>query len=166
MTTHKAPLYETLIIDDSNNHPSFQTRRCKRGFRLHLSRNHPVYGLGTTTTRSGCADAWRTWLPAIEERLELHFVARHRDDGRLLASSEYMPFSPKRAARAHTAAGRESCYSEDDTPERLLIKEHPDGRRELAGVEEADDTVTSGRTFRSGGNSSGRSKFISVSESP
>lgn len=60
-----------------------------------------------------------------------------------------------------------SCCSGTRTrPEGLLIKEHPDGHRELAGFEETDDTVISGRTFRSGGNFRGRSKSISVSESP
>ncbi len=35
-------------------------------------------------TEAAFADVWRTWLPAIEEKSELHFVARHRDDGRFL----------------------------------------------------------------------------------
>ncbi|NIJ07615.1 hypothetical protein FHS31_001211 [Sphingomonas vulcanisoli] len=34
-------------------------------------------------------------------------------------------------ARAHLAAGRAIYYSEDDTPRDTVIKEHPDGRREL-----------------------------------
>lgn len=35
------------------------------------------------------------------------------------------------AARALLAAGEPIYYCEDDTPDDLLIKEYPDGRREL-----------------------------------
>lgn len=45
------------------------------------------------------------------------------------------------AARAHLAAGRAIYYSDDDTPAGLLVKEHPDGRRELVRFDEAGDEV-------------------------
>lgn len=45
------------------------------------------------------------------------------------------------AARAHLEAGRPIYYVEDDTPAGLLIKEHPDGRRELVKFDEAGDRV-------------------------
>lgn len=45
------------------------------------------------------------------------------------------------AARAHLAAGRPIYYSEDDTPAGLLVKQHPDGRRELVRFHEAGDVV-------------------------
>lgn len=45
------------------------------------------------------------------------------------------------AARAHLQAGRAIYYSEDDTPEGLLIKEYPDGHRELVRFNEAGDEV-------------------------
>lgn len=45
------------------------------------------------------------------------------------------------AARAHLAAGRAIYYSDDDTPAGLLVKEHPDGRRELVRFDEAGDQV-------------------------
>jgi len=35
------------------------------------------------------------------------------------------------AAQRHLEAGRPIYYAEDDTPEGLLIKEYPNGRREL-----------------------------------
>jgi len=35
------------------------------------------------------------------------------------------------AARAHLAAGRAIYYGEHDTPAGLVVKEYPDGRREL-----------------------------------
>ena len=35
------------------------------------------------------------------------------------------------AVRDHLAAGFPVYYSEADTPASLLVKEHPDGRREL-----------------------------------
>lgn len=35
------------------------------------------------------------------------------------------------AVREHLAAGFPVYYSESDTPAGLLVKEHPDGRREL-----------------------------------
>ncbi|MDC5123761.1 hypothetical protein NRA16_17765 [Acinetobacter baumannii] len=35
------------------------------------------------------------------------------------------------AAQEHFAAGHPVYYTEDDTPADLLIKEYPDGRREL-----------------------------------
>lgn len=36
-----------------------------------------------------------------------------------------------RAARSHLAAGRAIYYGERDTPPGLVVKEYPDGRREL-----------------------------------
>lgn len=45
------------------------------------------------------------------------------------------------AAQAHLAAGRPIYYAEDDTPAGLLVKEHPDGRRELVKFDEAGDQV-------------------------
>ncbi|HBR5516541.1 TPA: hypothetical protein ACWS6R_000084 [Klebsiella pneumoniae] len=45
------------------------------------------------------------------------------------------------AARAHLAAGRAIYYSEDATPEGLLIKEYPDGRRELVKFDEGGDII-------------------------
>lgn len=35
------------------------------------------------------------------------------------------------AARAHLAAGRPIYYGEPDTPPGLVMKQYPDGRREL-----------------------------------
>ena len=35
------------------------------------------------------------------------------------------------AAKAHLAAGNPIYYTEADTPERMCLKEYPDGRREL-----------------------------------
>jgi len=45
------------------------------------------------------------------------------------------------AARKHLAAGRPIYYTEDDTPAGLLVKKHPDGRRELVKFDEAGDQV-------------------------
>ena len=46
------------------------------------------------------------------------------------------------AAREHLAAGRLIYYVEDDTPEGLLIKKYPDGRRELVRhAREGDEVV-------------------------
>lgn len=45
------------------------------------------------------------------------------------------------AARAHLAAGREVYYVEEDTPPGLLIKEHPDGRRDLVRFHRTGDEV-------------------------
>lgn len=45
------------------------------------------------------------------------------------------------AAREHLAAGRPIYYGEDDTPDGLLIKEHPDGRRELVRHHREGDEV-------------------------
>lgn len=45
------------------------------------------------------------------------------------------------AARAHLEAGRAVYYSEDDTPDGLLIKKHPGGRCELVRFDEAGDVV-------------------------
>jgi hypothetical protein len=45
------------------------------------------------------------------------------------------------AARSHLAAGRPIYYTEDDTPAGLLIKKHPDGRRELVKFDEEGDQV-------------------------
>ena len=55
-------------------------------------------------------DADADLLPAIE-------AASRNDDGA--------------AAREHLAAGFPIYYSEDDTPAGAVIKEYPDGRREL-----------------------------------
>lgn len=43
------------------------------------------------------------------------------------------------AARAHLEAGRSIYYSEDDTPEGLLIKKLPDGHRELVRFDPSGD---------------------------
>ena len=40
------------------------------------------------------------------------------------------------AAREHLAAGRWIYYRERDTPRGLLVKEYPDGRRELVRLSE------------------------------
>jgi|TARA_R110000796_G_scaffold151947_1_gene268425 hypothetical protein len=45
------------------------------------------------------------------------------------------------AARARLAAGYPIYYSEDDTPAGLVIKKHPDGRRELVRCDPAGDEV-------------------------
>lgn len=39
------------------------------------------------------------------------------------------------AAREHLAAGRWIYYRERDTPRGLLVKEYPDGRRELVQLD-------------------------------
>lgn len=44
-------------------------------------------------------------------------------------------------AREHLAAGRPIYYGEDDTPAGLLIKEYPDGRRELVRYHRDGDEV-------------------------
>lgn len=47
------------------------------------------------------------------------------------------------AARSHLAAGRPIYYGEDDTPPNMVIKEYPDGRRELVrpNLEGPDEVV-------------------------
>ena len=45
------------------------------------------------------------------------------------------------AAREHLAAGRPIYYTDDDTPDGLLIKKHPDGRRELVRHRREGDEV-------------------------
>lgn len=35
-------------------------------------------------TEEAFAEVWRVWLSSIEEKSELHFVTRHRDNGRFL----------------------------------------------------------------------------------
>lgn len=45
------------------------------------------------------------------------------------------------AARARLAGGYPIYYSEDDTPDGLVIKKHPDGRRELVRCDPAGDEV-------------------------
>lgn len=45
------------------------------------------------------------------------------------------------AARAHLEAGRSIYYSEDDTPEGLLIKKLPNGHRELVRFAPSGDVV-------------------------
>lgn len=45
------------------------------------------------------------------------------------------------AAKAHLQAGFPIYYVKDDTPEGLLIKEHPNGRRELVRFDEDGDEV-------------------------
>ena len=46
------------------------------------------------------------------------------------------------AVREHLAAGRPVYYTDDDTPEGLLIKKYPDGRRELVRYfREGDEVV-------------------------
>lgn len=44
-------------------------------------------------------------------------------------------------AREHLAAGRPIYYGEHDTPSGLLIKEYPDGRRELVRYHRDRDEV-------------------------
>ncbi|MDV3469851.1 hypothetical protein RZA67_14090 [Stenotrophomonas sp. C3(2023)] len=48
---------------------------------------------------------------------------------------------PGEAARAHLQAGRPIYYSEDDTPEGLLIKKYPDGRKELVKLTSAREEI-------------------------
>ncbi|MAO54723.1 MAG: hypothetical protein CMM61_03370 [Rhodospirillaceae bacterium] len=45
------------------------------------------------------------------------------------------------AARERLAAGFPIYYSEDDTPDGLVIKRHPCGRRELVRCDPAGDQV-------------------------
>lgn len=45
------------------------------------------------------------------------------------------------AVREHLAAGRPVYYTDDDTPDGLLIKKHPDGRRELVRYRRDGDEV-------------------------
>ncbi len=45
------------------------------------------------------------------------------------------------AAREHLAVGFPVYYVEDDTPPSLLVKEHPDGRRELVRFDKTGDEV-------------------------
>ncbi len=45
------------------------------------------------------------------------------------------------AAREHLQAGFPIYYAHDDTPPGLLIKEHPDGRRELVIFDRDGDIV-------------------------
>lgn len=45
------------------------------------------------------------------------------------------------AVREHLAAGRSVYYTDDETPDGLLIKEHPDGRRELVRFRRDGDEV-------------------------
>ncbi|AVZ26819.1 hypothetical protein ZMO1_ZMOp33x001 (plasmid) [Zymomonas mobilis subsp. mobilis ZM4 = ATCC 31821] len=45
------------------------------------------------------------------------------------------------AAQEHLEAGFPVYYIEDDTPEGLLIKEYPDGHRELVRFNETGDEV-------------------------
>ncbi|WP_026438584.1 hypothetical protein [Acidocella facilis] len=45
------------------------------------------------------------------------------------------------AAKEHLQAGFPIYYAKDDTPPGLLIKEHPNGRRELVRFDRAGDEV-------------------------
>lgn len=45
------------------------------------------------------------------------------------------------AAKEHLQAGFPIYYAKDDTPAGLLIKEHPNGRRELVRFHRAGDEV-------------------------
>lgn len=45
------------------------------------------------------------------------------------------------AARAHLAAGRAIYYAKNNTPQGLLIKEYPDGHRELVRFHREGDEV-------------------------
>jgi hypothetical protein len=45
------------------------------------------------------------------------------------------------AAREHLSAGHPIYYVEGDTPDDLLVKEYPDGRRELVRFHETGDQV-------------------------
>lgn len=45
------------------------------------------------------------------------------------------------AATEHLRAGYPVYYVEDDTPEDLLVKEYPDGRRQWVVFDEAGDFV-------------------------
>ena len=45
------------------------------------------------------------------------------------------------AAREHLVAGRAVYHTDDDTPDGLLIKRHPDGRRELVRYRRDGDEV-------------------------
>jgi len=46
-----------------------------------------------------------------------------------------------RAAQSHLAAGRPIYYSKAQTPAGLLIKKHPDGRRQLVRFRTPEDEV-------------------------
>ncbi len=45
------------------------------------------------------------------------------------------------AAKDHLAAGRPIYFCEADTPEGLVIKQHPDGRRELVCFDRAGERI-------------------------
>ena len=45
------------------------------------------------------------------------------------------------AAEGHLAAGRAIYYSEPDTPSGVIIKEYPDGHRELIRFEGRDEVL-------------------------
>ena len=45
------------------------------------------------------------------------------------------------AAAGHLAAGRAIYYGEDDTPKGIVIKEYPDGYREMVRFEGRDEVV-------------------------
>ncbi len=49
----------------------------------------------------------------------------------------------RQAVRENLSAGLPVYYCEDDTPDGLLIKEYPDGRRELVRFARSGDTVIS-----------------------
>lgn len=50
-------------------------------------------------------------------------------------------FDDGAAAAGHLVAGRAIYYSETDTPDGVIIKHHPDGRRELVRFDGADELV-------------------------
>ena len=45
------------------------------------------------------------------------------------------------AAKDHLAAGFPIYFREDDTPKGLIIKQHPDGRRELVSFDQGGERV-------------------------
>lgn len=56
----------------------------------------------------------------------------------ILAGIESIGDAP---SREHLAAGRPIYYGDDDTPPGLVIKEHPDGHRELVRHHRDGDEV-------------------------
>jgi hypothetical protein len=47
------------------------------------------------------------------------------------------------AARAHLAAGNPIYYCKDDTPDEMVIKKYPDGRKQLVRMEGETEIVVS-----------------------
>lgn len=54
---------------------------------------------------------------------------------------DYLKRGDGAAAKEHLAAGRPIYITEDDTPQGLLIKQYPSGRRELVRFNRTGDEV-------------------------